>query len=564
MFTGNSRCKILSAAKLEQRREALLSAPPKAADADEFLKATASQIVKNIESGKWTASQVVAAFISQAVLAHEATNCITEVLFNDAQEQARRLDAEFASSKKLRGTLHGVPISIKDQFHIAGYDSSMGCSALLNKPASADADVVALLKAAGAIIIAKSNVPQTMFSFECSNPVFGRTVNPYNSRYTCGGSSGGEAALISLDGSALGLGSDIGGSLRFPATFCGIYSLKPGPSRVSYAGAGSCVPGFEGIVSVAGPMARSIDDLEIFCRATFGIPGRSLSVAPVLYREVKVPDKLRFGFYTDYYIKASPPVKRAVLETVAALRATGHECVEIEIPTPSEVFNIFLALSSADGYQTLLRGGVGSDPLDKSLLAIANGPNFPLFLRKFVAWVIGYFVKDERLSSAVYSSGTKPVEEYWDWTARRDAYNARFYEEVWGKHQLDGIIAPVQAMPQIPNGTFTTMWALAAGAGLFNVVNSPSGCIPVCKVDPEKDMLTEEWSRGKTTSVVQKALYQGSKPFYDAVAMKGMPVGVQVVGRKWEEEKVLAMMHVVDDALGKNRGFGPGSLSRVL
>lgn len=114
----------------------------------------------------------------------------------------------------------------------------MGFSRLLQKPASRDCDVVALLKTAGAIPIVKTNVPQTMFSFECCNPVFGRTVNPYNGAFTSGGSSGGEGALLSMDGSALGLGSDVGGSLRIPAAFCGIYSLKPSPLRVSSVGAG--------------------------------------------------------------------------------------------------------------------------------------------------------------------------------------------------------------------------------------------------------------------------------------------------------------------------------------
>lgn len=91
--------------------------------------------------------------------------------------------------------------------------------------------------AAGAVLLVKTNVPQTMFAFECCNPVWGRTTNPYNDKYTSGGSSGGEAALLSMDGSAVGIGSDIGGSLRIPAAYCGVYSLKPGSGRVSPIGA---------------------------------------------------------------------------------------------------------------------------------------------------------------------------------------------------------------------------------------------------------------------------------------------------------------------------------------
>lgn len=91
--------------------------------------------------------------------------------------------------------------------------------------------------AAGAVLFVKTNVPQTMFAFECSNPVWGRTTNPYNNKYTCGGSSGGEAALLAMDGSAVGFGSDIGGSLRIPAAYCGVYSLKPAAGRICSSGA---------------------------------------------------------------------------------------------------------------------------------------------------------------------------------------------------------------------------------------------------------------------------------------------------------------------------------------
>jgi amidase len=99
---------------------------------------------------------------------------------------------------------------------------------------------------------------------------------------------------------------------------------------------------------------------------------------------------------------------------------------------------------------------------------------------------------------------------------------------------------------------------MTAATTLYNTVNSPSGVIPVTKVDPAKDQITEEWSKA-SPSLVEKALYQGRKPIYDPVAMQGMPVSVQIVGRMWEDEKVLAMMTVVDTALGKDRGFGPGS-----
>lgn len=178
------------------------------------------------------------------------------VLFAQAIKEAGELDAEFASTKRLRGPLHGVPVSFKDQcqalsfcnptridisssftVEIAGYDASIGYTQWANKLCTSDAKLVREFRDAGAIIIAKTNVPQTMLSFECSNPLFGRSTNPWSSNHTCGGSSGGEAALLASGGSALGVGSDIGGSLRIPAGYCGIYSLKPGQGRLSKDGA---------------------------------------------------------------------------------------------------------------------------------------------------------------------------------------------------------------------------------------------------------------------------------------------------------------------------------------
>ncbi|KAJ7052244.1 amidase [Mycena amicta] len=564
-----SEFKTLRSAKLQQRDKALTAAPKFIRERHStFLAASASEIVVRIGSGEWTATEVVTAYVARAAEAHAATNCGTEILFEDALREANALDADFAATKKLRGLLHGVPISLKDQFDVVGYDSSMGYSKLLQKPASTNSDIAALLRAAGAIPIIKTNVPQTLFAMECSNPVFGATTNPYNSFYSSGGSSGGEAALLAMDGSALGVGSDIGGSLRVPAALCGVYSLKPSMLRVSYIGAGEPTPGFDGIISVAGPMGRSVDDLDIFARLTLGVPGRSHTVSPILYSEPKLTEKLRFGYYTEFYVKASPASQRAVMDTVAALRKQGHECVEVEIPTPDEVMRIYVALCSADGYKTLL-SGVGSDPVEEALQPISILPALPWFIRNLIGWVVGF--QDPQLSHLLAVNGAKSVQELFEWTVKRDDYVATFYREVWDKHQLDGIIAPMLVLPQLPRGSFSSVFQASAVTSLYNVVNSPVGCLPVTRIDPTLDALTPEWTSSELTapSMLYKTLYLGSslptmpqhlrgKPMYDVNLMSGMPVGVQVVGRKWEDEKVLGMMRIVDDALGP-RGFGPGS-----
>ncbi|KAG6813163.1 hypothetical protein H0H92_013570 [Tricholoma furcatifolium] len=580
--------------KRSKQKDALNRANPSSASDSElqrFTNATATEIVYYIEHGEWTASQVVEAYINRAVKVHEITNCLTEgwffrglgrkIMFDWAREQAKNLDDEFSSTKKLRGPLHGVPASFKDQFDIIGYDSTIGFTQWANNPATTNAELVAQFLAAGAVIFVKTNVPQTMLAFECSNPLWGRTTNPHNNKYTCGGSSGGEAALLAMDGSAIGIGSDIGGSLRIPAAYCGIYSLKPSTGRISNAGARGPVKGFEGIRTVVGPMGRSVDDLRLVSRTVFGVHENEQNVAPIPYREVELPPKLCFGYYTsglllrcnssrvkqlttfsmaDDYIKASPACQRAVLETVEALRREGHECIEFKVPDAPVAFNIFAGLTAADGYRELL-SHLGPDPKESSIWLATTSPQLPSFIRTILAWGMQSILGDAIFANNIRSTRVRTVAEYTALVAERNAFIKMFHTEVWNKYGFDGVIAPVQAVPQLPNGGCYRFSPLAAATILYNVLDYPAGCVPVTHVDPSKDQITQEWitEPGHGSSFLENGVYHSKTPIYDPVQSAGMPIGIQIVGKKWEEEKVLAMMQVVDDALGKERGFGPGS-----
>ncbi|KAF5316046.1 hypothetical protein D9619_006208 [Psilocybe cf. subviscida] len=549
------------AAKRAERAQGLADIPALDEAQSSIVKATIAEIVAHIESGEWTATQVLEAYLARAAFAQAKTNCLTEIMAGSARERAAHLDAEFAATKKLVGPLHGIPVSIKDQIEIEGYDAAVGFSQWANKPATKNADVIKQLLDAGAVLYVKTNIPQTMFAFECSNPIWGRTTNPWNENYTCGGSSGGEGALIAMDGSPVGIGTDIGGSLRIPAAYCGIFSLKPAAGRVSYHGARGPVPGFDGIVSVAGPMARSVKDLEIVARTLFGGPSTTDYIPPLPFREVSIPKKLKFGYYTsDNFIKASPACKRAVVETVEALRKAGHECVEFEIPDSYIPFNLFAGITSSDGYKTML-SHLGPDKKENALWLVTTGPRLPGFIRSFLAWSMETFFNDTLFSKAMRITKEKTVGEYWNLLSQKQAYVERFYQEIWEGQGFDGIIAPVQAVPQLPHGGCDNFSALAEATILYNVLDLPVGCLPVTRVDPAKDQLTEEWVTGPGlgSPLLEAGIYRGKKPIYNPEASKGMPVNIQIAGKKWEEEKLLKIMEVVDEALGKGRGFGPGS-----
>ncbi|KAI0367051.1 amidase signature enzyme [Pilatotrama ljubarskyi] len=555
----------------EAIRVARAAVPPELAggpEAEPYLRATAREIVQRIAKGEWTAADVLDAYIARAALAQDVTNCLTEVFFAEARARAKALDDEFARTGKICGPLHGVPVSFKDTFDVKGYDSTIGFSSHADKPCPEDALVVALVREAGGIPICKTNLSQLIFFFECANPIWGRTLNPYSKSYSSGGTSGGEAALLAMDGAVLGWGTDIGGSLRIPASFCGIYSLKPGWSRISMTGVQGTWPGFEGIHTVAGPMGRSVDDIELGARLVFGKQGGEFDPAPLAYRDVdESPKKLRFGFYvSDNFVKPSPACQRAVRETVEALRRAGHECVEFEVPQARRAMEIFIGITAADKYKTL-SADLGDDPLDPGVVPVVIGPRLPGWLRNSFAWVVGKLYKDEAMPGTIRAACGKSVEEYHKWVRQRDEYARMFYREVWDKHGFDGIIAPALAMPGLPHGSVQYLAGLACVDLLYNVVESPVGTVPVTRVRPSTDVPTAEWTdqrvgRGHGSPFVERLLYGkggGDRSgFYDAEKMAGLPVGVQIVGRRWEDEKVIRMMRVVDEALGP-RDFGPGS-----
>ncbi|KPV75250.1 uncharacterized protein RHOBADRAFT_26559 [Rhodotorula graminis WP1] len=500
---------------------------------------------------------------------HERCNLLTEVLFNDAVKAALDLDAHYDKTGELVGPLHGVPVSIKDQVDIAGgHDSTMGLTHMINRPAPADATLIRIIRDAGGIPFVKTNVPQTMLSFECSNPLFGRSGNPHNPERITGGSSGGEGGLLGGDGSVIGIGSDIGGSLRIPAHFSGCYSIKPCAGRISSTGCRTFNAGFSAIRTSMGPMARSVSDLELMLRVQLDAAptlAATEDVLPIPYRDVKLEkkNKLRFGFFTqDKFCRTSPACERAVRETVEALRREGHECVEFEPPSAVEAMELFVALTSAGRYETLLSHLEG-DPLESSLFLATIGPKLPWFVRSALAWLVDNVVGDIQFGRLLRASKGRSVKEMQEWQYRRDQYVDATRKLLWSHHAFDAVLCPPQATPALKHGETSYLSPLALATIQWNVVDSTVGLVPVTRVDPILDTVDEAFLRRLEqepgSSLVEKRVY-GSGGVYDALDMAGLPVGVQVVGRKYDEERVIELMKVVDAALGP-RGFAPGDFA---
>jgi amidase len=238
-----------------------------------------------IRQGEISAAALVRAHLEQIYLINPHLNAVVEVLEDSALAAARRVDAKRARGEQLR-PFEGVPFSVKDSIEVEGTVCSAGTKGFRNAPRSKrDATLVARLRAAGAIPLARTNLPDLLFAFESDNLIFGRTNNPYDLSRTAGGSSGGEAALIAACGSPFGLGSDAAGSVRVPAHFCGIASLKPTSGRLPRTGHVPPEGGWIEMLWQIGPIARHVEDLDAMMRLLAAPDGEDRTVVTVPYRD---------------------------------------------------------------------------------------------------------------------------------------------------------------------------------------------------------------------------------------------------------------------------------------
>src|SRR3984957_12820166 len=228
---------------------------------NEILSASGVRQAQLIRNGEISAVDLIELHLARIDEINPALNAVVEVLREPALVRAKAVDVRRAAGEPLRA-LEGVPFSIKESIEVEGAVCSAGTLGLRNSPPAArDATLVARLRAAGAIPLARTNLPDLLFAFESDNLIYGRTNNPYDLSRTSGGSSGGEAALIAACGSPFGLGSDAAGSVRLPAHYCGIAGVKPTSGRLDRTGHVPPAGGWIEMIWQIGPMARRVEDL---------------------------------------------------------------------------------------------------------------------------------------------------------------------------------------------------------------------------------------------------------------------------------------------------------------
>jgi amidase len=382
---------------------------------DAVLALSATQQAKLIRDRKLSSLELIEAHLDRIAAVNPSLNAVTELLGDRALAEARSADQSQARGE-IRGPLHGVPFSIKDSIELEGTVCTAGTVGRSGAPASPeDATLVARLRKAGAIPIARTNLPDLLFAFESDNLLFGRTNNPYDASRTCGGSSGGEAALIAACGSPMGLGSDCAGSVRLPAAFCGIAGIKPTSGRLPRLGhfppEGAW---FESLWQI-GPMARYVEDLRLM----LGVLAEEL---PLREGTAPLRSRMRIAFYTDNgFAPASQEVASVVRAAADALSAVEDR--------PSCI---------ADAYELEMKilGADGGDGLRAYLAQLGSARLHPLL----TGWL-------DKLED--YRTDLRGFQRYWaEWDAYR-ANMAEFFRE------YDAIICPVYTQPALLHGTST-------------------------------------------------------------------------------------------------------------
>lgn len=515
-----------------------------------LIQLSATELAKMIASGDISSAEAVEAHIERIEHVNPALNAVVVKRYDAARAEAKEADARRARGETL-APLHGVPITIKESLDLVGTSSTFGLPARANHRAEQDDLYVARLREAGAIILGKTNVAQLLLYFESDNPVYGRSNNPWNLNRTPGGSSGGQAAIIAAGGSPMGLGTDIGGSLRIPATFCGIASLKPTAGRTPDAGRCSVPIGQRAIVSQVGVLARTVADVALGTELVNG--GRNPATEPPMpLGDPGTVDvsRLRIAYYTeDGTFQTAPTAQRAVLEAADILKRLGAQVTAWTPPDVSSAVDLFFGILSADGARGLTRalGRDKRDPRIASLAFMAGRSRATLAILSGLLTLLG----QPGMAGSIRSFGHHDTHHYWQLVEAQMHYQRRFGEALDHRDggPFDVIVCPACPLPALTHGASRDVLTTGGCTILYNLLGYPAGVVPFTRVRSD-----EEGDRAPSRDMVEKTARRVER------GSTGLPVGVQVVARPWREHVALAAMRALEEVASTHEDY-PGIAS---
>lgn len=461
---------------------------------DELTNFSAAQLASMIRTRAVSPVEIIEAHLRRIERLNPALNAVV-TLAPDALERAREAEAAIMRGES-SASLRGIPVTVKETIDVRGLRSTAGTRVREDYVPATDAPAVASLRRAGAIIIGKTNCSEMALDYTTDNPVFGRTNNPFDLTRTPGGSSGGCAAAVAASLTPASLGSDLAGSIRIPAHFCGVAGLKPTAGRVS--GGGHFPPmvwPYDRGASL-GPLARTVEDLGLFFRVLSGDAFElEDDVDARQSRALIEPRGRRVAWYADDdAVHVADDTRRAVMNAADALRAAGCDVQEERPPGVERATEMWLSLFSRATRELVSRTYAGRE---------GDAGRAAQSILKHAANAAALSLEDER--------------KLW---AKRDELRA---EVLRWMEATPLIVAPVGAVSAFRHDAGQSVAVGEQRVGVFrafsyaqayNVFDLPAVCVPA----------------GQTR--------------------EGLPVGVQIVGRPFEEDTVLAAARVVEEALG--------------
>lgn len=510
---------------------------------------SATELVALLQAREVSSVELCRALIARADATEERVHAFVWRRREELLAEARAVDAARARGDAL-GPLAGLPVSIKENIDVEGTDATLGVRARVGKPASSDALAVRSIRDAGALVLGKTNVPQLLLAQETENAVYGTTPNPHDLGRSPGGSSGGEAAAIATGSSVCGLGTDIGGSIRVPAHFCGIFGLKPTVDRISLRGSNGAVPGQEIVRAQMGPMARSAADLALLMRA---LDPRQQALVDPAVPPLPPPDPdavdlrgLRIGVYDDDgFLTPTASLRRAVQRAADALQAAGATLVPYRPVAAAELVYLWMGAVSADGGASMRRVLAG-EPWSPQLQASSKILKMPALARVAAAKAME-LRGESRLAELLRVLGAKDVMATWDIAAERTRLR-RAELDAWQTLGLDAVLCPPHACPSMPLRTSGEMTLSLSNSFRWTFLNFPAGVGPVTSVRAEE-------AQGALAGLSPRAERIERQIAEVEAGAVGLPVGVQLVARPYREEVVLAGLQAIEAAVRADADF---------
>ncbi len=447
---------------------------------------SAVSMAEQIRQGKLSPLELVDAHLARIERMNPKLNAFVQVDSEGARRQAREAEHAVARGEKL-GPLHGVPVSIKSSIEVAGLRCEAGTKLRDGFLASYDAPLVSRLRGAGAIVLGTTNAPELLMAWETDNLLYGRTNNPWDLSRTPGGSSGGEAAAIASGCSAGGVGSDGGGSIRVPAHFSGICGLKPTPGRIPATGHFPNSVGPFALLGVVGPMARTVADLKVLFEVMQGPDDGDPSAAlvPVRWPDAHDLKKLRVGYFEDDgRTPVTAETRAAVRGAAEALKRAGFTVEPFRPEGLEQARRLWWQFFG-------IAGGMLLRPMTKGREAELS----PL-LQQFSSWV-----------AAEPSHTGETLLDTW---IMRDVVRMQVFAQM---REYPILLCPVASIPAFRHGERS--WS----------------------IDGKTVQYLDAWSYTEWFNLLGTPAV--AVPF--GRSQEGLPIGVQIVARPWEEELVLAV-----------------------